>query len=80
MLRVGQGLDQLGAAQGCLGIVLELQDPPLPQARLVAGDDLGDGDGVEESESAQQPAGEPGGVPPDLLVDERLPFGVPLLS
>lgn len=59
MPRVGQGLHEFGAAQGCLGVVLELQDPSLPQLRFVSGDDMGDGDGVDESEAAQQSAREP---------------------
>ncbi|MGW0886240.1 hypothetical protein [Streptomyces sp. NPDC002671] len=72
MVRVGQGLHQFGAAQGRLGVMLELQDPPLPQPCLVSGDDLRDGDGVKESEAAQQSAEEPGGVPPDLLVEAMM--------
>ncbi|WP_406263277.1 hypothetical protein OIA45_45450 (plasmid) [Streptomyces chartreusis] len=79
MLLVGQGLHEFGAAQGGLGVVLELQDPPLPQLRFVSCDDMGDGDGVEEPKAAQQPAGEPGGVPPDGFTGDGPALDVPLL-
>lgn len=62
MLRVGQGLHEFGAAQGNLGVVLELQDPSLPQLRSISGDDTGDSDDVDESEAAQQSEREPGSI------------------
>ncbi|MFH8520150.1 hypothetical protein ACH4CE_34740 [Streptomyces gelaticus] len=70
-------MHQLGSAQAGVGGVVQLQDPPLPQPGLVAGDEMGDGDGVQEAEAAQQPAGEPGRLAPGEFVGERLALVFP---
>ncbi|GAA2355821.1 hypothetical protein SVIO_109650 [Streptomyces violaceusniger] len=57
MLRVGQRLHQLGSPQSGVGEVVQLEDPPLTQPGLVTGDDLRNGNGVQETETAQQPLG-----------------------